>query len=477
MRAVLVFLFVLTFSAGAAAQSCGSLRAQLASAKSGQPNQAAIAALSRQAQANGCGGIRFGRNPACTRIDAQLQAARRGSVDRNRVATIMRDIRENCGTRQARRETRSENTGVRRSAKSGRNIFSSIFGRRDEPEVIIQEKRATSRKVERVNLDVKRSAGGGGGADGPSRSLATGRAGRPKGSSREGSSRTMCVRLCDGFYFPINSRSHSDNYYDEMAMCVGRCPGSDVSLYVQYSGEPVERMRSAMTGEAYVNLPTAFDYRKTLSPACGCSNGTRIARGDIGVPGTAVASAATESPSAEGATMTDASKDQTRWSRLHAIYDETGEALAISRTAYGAKEARSRKVLGDDSTDVAVGSAPVGATPQAELPPVAFDPNDNTARPVGPQFFSNTVAEFAARKTKKREVYQPGTITTITVTPLHRKPAASTAAAAGPAPGTPAPAPAAMEAEQTLPFPMKPEQTAPPPPNTAAMVKPAGTDG
>ncbi|WMS41227.1 DUF2865 domain-containing protein [Acuticoccus sp. MNP-M23] len=443
------------------------MRAQLASAKSGQPDRAAIAALTRQQRSNGCGGTRFGANkPACSRIDARLRAARRGTVNRGQVATIMRKIRQNCGTRQARRETRSENTGVRRSAKSGRNIFSSIFGRRDEPEVVIQKKRSSSkaRKVERVNLDVKRSPRTTKNA--PKRSLATGGSGRRKGSSREGSSRTMCVRLCDGFYFPINSRSHSDNYYDEMAMCVGRCPGSDVSLYVHYSGEPVERMRSAMTGEAYVNLPTAFDYRKTLSPSCGCSNGTRIARGNIGLPGTAVASAAAASPAAESPTMTDATKDQTRWDRYRAIYDETGKPLAISRTAYGAKEARSRRITGNDRADVRVGSGPVTATPDAEQPSVAFDPDDNTARPVGPQSFSNTVADFAARKTVKREVRSDSVITTITVTPLRRNEADGTAPSASPAPRAQQDEPGLAEADESV-----------LPPGTAAKALPAETDG
>jgi len=461
MRAILIFLFAVMFSAGAAAQSCGSLRAQLASAKSGQPNQAAINALTRQARSNGCNGVRFGRNPACSRINAQLQAARRGTVNRNRVATIMRQIRENCGTRQARRETRDENQGVRRSAKSGRNIFSALFGRRDQRQVVVREERGGSRRdVERVSLDVARTPRGEGGSpDGPSRSLATRSSGRIKGSSREGNARTMCVRLCDGFYFPINSRSHSDNYYDEMAMCVGRCPGADVSLYVHTNGQPVERMRSAMTGESYVNLPTAFDYRKTLSPSCGCSNGTRIARGDIGVPGTALASAASASTPGDAETMTDANKDQTRWTRFEAVYDETGEALSISRTAYGAKEARARRKTDSGESAVTVGSTGAAALPTDPVATVPFDPSDNSARPVGPQFFSDTVAEFAARGTARRPARSSGTITTITVTPLKRDEAAT--AAATPASELPA----------------DPAESLPPPPNTSAMAPRQGTGG
>jgi hypothetical protein len=43
-----------------------------------------------------------------------------------------------------------------------------------------------------------------------------------------------------------------------------------VSLYAHKRDAPPERMISAITGEPYVDLPTAFSYRRTFSPGCGC---------------------------------------------------------------------------------------------------------------------------------------------------------------------------------------------------------------
>ncbi|MEM6761655.1 MAG: DUF2865 domain-containing protein [Pseudomonadota bacterium] len=435
MRAFFALTFLLLFSAGAAAQSCQALRGQLSAAQAGKPNQAVVASLNKRARAFGCNQrSRVGQHRACAGIQSQLRQAKSGNVNRNRVRRLQRAINQHCTDRRTARRAQKKNR-VNRETKGGRrNIFSALFGRRDRTDVYVEDnarrERGRQGRVERVSLDPKRTRTG---ARGDGRTLATRSAGRVKGSSRVGSSRTMCVRLCDGFYFPINNRSHSDNYYDELAMCVGRCPGSDVSLYVHYQGEAVEQMRSAMTGEAYVNLPTAFKYRKSLSPSCGCANGTQIARGAGGIQ--------SAQNGAQG-TATDAAKKGTPWQRLSAVYDGTGKPLTVSRTTYGSKVSTERLATGKPAgaTPAAVATTdprtlPSPRTipaPPASEPAVAaveFDPADDTVRGVGPQFFSEAVAAFAAEKAGSvtRERVLRSTPTAITVTPLRRDtPAAST---------------------------------------------------
>ncbi|MEM7693272.1 MAG: DUF2865 domain-containing protein [Pseudomonadota bacterium] len=400
MKIILVAFFTFLFTAGAIAQSCTSLRSQLASAQAGKPNRAVVASLEKRARAFGCNQrSRWGQNRSCAGIDAQLRQARSGLVNRNRVRRLRRAISRHCETRSRQRSARNN---VRRSEKGNRrNIFSAIFGgrRRAEDRDVPSAARG---KVERVNLDVrgteKRRASATAGT------LATQSQSRVKGSTREGGARTMCVRLCDGFYFPINNRSHSDNYYDELAMCVGRCPGADVSLYVHYNGEAVEQMRSAMTGEAYVNLPTAFDYRKSLRPTCGCANGTQIARGAEGQ----VASTASGAP--KGSV----------WQPYRAVYDGTGKPLSISRTAYGAK--RDTAKLGDAAATAPATPAPLSRGPIARAaaePAQAFDPEADKVRAVGDNHFSRAVADFAAAKDGPVRRAPRGPVpTAITVTPL-----------------------------------------------------------
>lgn len=82
--------------------------------------------------------------------------------------------------------------------------------------------------------------------------------------------RTLCVRTCDGYYFPISFSTEASRFGDDARACAAACPGAQVSLYVHRSpGEGVEQMVS-LSGEPYTALPTAFAYRKAYNPSCTC---------------------------------------------------------------------------------------------------------------------------------------------------------------------------------------------------------------
>ncbi len=88
-----------------------------------------------------------------------------------------------------------------------------------------------------------------------------------------GTYRTMCVRTCDGYYFPISFATTSSNFSRDEKSCQSMCPGTEVALYHHdAAGEESEAMIS-LSGEPYTALPTAFDYRKTnvaKVPGCEC---------------------------------------------------------------------------------------------------------------------------------------------------------------------------------------------------------------
>ena len=85
-----------------------------------------------------------------------------------------------------------------------------------------------------------------------------------------GSFRTICVRTCDGFYFPISYATTSDRFRDDDQTCQRMCPAAEVSLYTYHNpGEEVAQAVS-LNGRLYSELPTAFSYRKALNPACSC---------------------------------------------------------------------------------------------------------------------------------------------------------------------------------------------------------------
>lgn len=82
--------------------------------------------------------------------------------------------------------------------------------------------------------------------------------------------RTVCVRTCDGYYFPISFATTPDHFRDDEQACQRMCPAAEVSLYTYHN--PGEEMSQAVSlnGRLYTELPTAFQYRKALSPACSC---------------------------------------------------------------------------------------------------------------------------------------------------------------------------------------------------------------
>jgi hypothetical protein len=82
--------------------------------------------------------------------------------------------------------------------------------------------------------------------------------------------RTLCVRACDGYYFPISFSTEASRFGDDARACAAACPGAQVSLYVHRSpGEGVDQMVS-LSGEPYTALPAAFAYRKAYTPSCTC---------------------------------------------------------------------------------------------------------------------------------------------------------------------------------------------------------------
>ncbi len=82
--------------------------------------------------------------------------------------------------------------------------------------------------------------------------------------------RTLCVRTCDGYYFPISFSTTPDHFDEDAQACHRMCPAADVTLYTHHNpGEEIEQAVS-LDGQLYTQLPTAFQYRKALSPTCGC---------------------------------------------------------------------------------------------------------------------------------------------------------------------------------------------------------------
>ena len=92
---------------------------------------------------------------------------------------------------------------------------------------------------------------------------------RPEGSDRPATYRTVCVRLCDGYYFPISFSVSADRLARDKAVCESRCGGQG-RLFVQRSpGGSADDLQD-LAGRPYSRLPTAFRYRTEYVASCKC---------------------------------------------------------------------------------------------------------------------------------------------------------------------------------------------------------------
>lgn len=95
-----------------------------------------------------------------------------------------------------------------------------------------------------------------------------------------GAGRTMCVRMCDGYVFPVgNLRGRADLPTHQTA-CTSACPGADTQLFTLGAGLGLEdpgAARSVKDGTSYRALRTALLFRKDRVKDCSCTGPDNIA--------------------------------------------------------------------------------------------------------------------------------------------------------------------------------------------------------
>lgn len=77
-----------------------------------------------------------------------------------------------------------------------------------------------------------------------------------------------CVRLCDGFAFPIGDAYRGDMRVQDIA-CQRACPGAQTALYTAPAGAK-DLDGLSRGGMPYTALPNAFRFREKVTDACSC---------------------------------------------------------------------------------------------------------------------------------------------------------------------------------------------------------------
>lgn len=79
----------------------------------------------------------------------------------------------------------------------------------------------------------------------------------------------VCVRTCDGGFFPMRKLPEGRGGADEM--CQALCPGAEAQAYSMPYGDDALKHAAAVKGSrAYTSLANAFKFRKEFVPNCSC---------------------------------------------------------------------------------------------------------------------------------------------------------------------------------------------------------------
>ncbi len=85
---------------------------------------------------------------------------------------------------------------------------------------------------------------------------------------RMGGPQTVCVRTCDGFFFPLANNPGGRDSSDEM--CQALCPGVETLAYGMTNGGEIQNAVARATGQPYASLPNAGKYQRSFDAACTC---------------------------------------------------------------------------------------------------------------------------------------------------------------------------------------------------------------
>jgi hypothetical protein len=236
-------------------------------------------------------------NPTCVRLESQLAAVNAGSTDPTRSDQVKR-AEDALAKQQADLDRTVEQAHKQGCAGTGFLALFSSFSPQCGPITSqIQQKRGD---LDRMTSDLEQLKSGSGNQDGQRRALIgqlaqnncgaqyttaaneagpsgffeklfSGGPGNPGDGAPAGTFRTVCVRTCDGYYFPISYSTVPSRFPDDEKSCSKLCPASEVALYsYRNPGEGMEQAVATEGGQAYTALPNAFHYRKEFTPTCSC---------------------------------------------------------------------------------------------------------------------------------------------------------------------------------------------------------------
>ena len=82
--------------------------------------------------------------------------------------------------------------------------------------------------------------------------------------------RTVCVRLCDGYFFPVSFSTLPNHFPRDVDACQSKCAAPAELYYYQNPGGTIEQAVSVKGQQPYTTLKTAKRYQKEYVQGCSC---------------------------------------------------------------------------------------------------------------------------------------------------------------------------------------------------------------
>jgi hypothetical protein len=333
-------------------------------------------------------------NPVCVRLEGQLTALTQGSVDPVRAEQIKRT--EDAIARQQADLDRTV-AQAHKAGCAGQGFFAFFSALSPQCGPITSQIQQMRGNLDRMISDLEQLKNGNTGQEGQRRALigqlaqnncgaqytaAANSWGGPQGffdalfggtivnpggdGAPSGTYHTVCVRACDGFYFPISYSTVPSRFTDDARACQRLCPAAEAELYSFHN--PGEDMQQAVSisGQAYTALPNAFHYRKEVVAGCSCRR--------------------------PGQSWADALKNADDSSTL-----ESGDIVVTDQNAKALSQPKPSGKPGASTPPAsAVSAAAAPANPNATTSTVGTDNSKRTVRTVGPPFLSSQSSSQSA---------------------------------------------------------------------------------
>lgn len=83
--------------------------------------------------------------------------------------------------------------------------------------------------------------------------------------------RSVCVRTCDGYFFPVAALNRNSQISSHQASCDTLCPEAETKLFVMPAGsENIDEAAAARGNELYSQLVARIKASDTKPASCGC---------------------------------------------------------------------------------------------------------------------------------------------------------------------------------------------------------------